>query len=307
MSDSDLYGAGSSTYENIFTYMGRPLSRELGDNVDAVVMGVPYDLGTSARAGARYGPRGIRQASAQLRWEKKRWPWTFALDDVLKVNDYGDLPFDTGKSEAMLDSVIAHASRIIAADKYLLTFGGDHFVSWPLLQAVSKRHKNIALVHFDAHTDTEETDLEFYHGSMFYRALEAGLIDAEHSIQLGIRTEYDRDKHRLAVLDANWVQDHSAEEAAAQILRTTGKLPVYLSIDIDFLDPAFAPGTGTPVAGGVSTNKLLQIIRSLTPLDIIAADIMEVAPPYDHAEITSLAAATLALELLYLRAARAQS
>ena len=159
-------------------------------------------------------------------------------------------------------------------------------------------------MHFDAHTDTEEVELPYYHGSMFYQALREGLLDPGHSIQLGIRTEYNYDKHQLAVLDANWMNTHSAADAVAKICECVGDLPVYVSIDIDCLDPAFAPGTGTPVAGGLDTSRLLQTIRGLTAVNVVAADIMEVAPAYDPAEVTALAGATLGLELLYVRAAR---
>ncbi|MDH3646822.1 MAG: agmatinase [Gammaproteobacteria bacterium] len=303
MSDSELLGADSSTYANVFSYLGLPLSRRIDDTVDAVVMGVPYDLATSARAGARSGPSAIRQASVQLRWEEKRWPWRFSLRDATNIVDYGDLSFGAGDSAGMVKSVVEHADRIFSAGKFLLTFGGDHFISLPLLRAAARQHKRIALVHFDAHTDTEKSDLEFYHGSMFDVAMREKLFDPAHAIQVGIRTEYDYDSHVLSVLDAAWANEHSTEETIAKIVARSGGLPVYLSIDIDCLDPAFAPGTGTPVAGGLSSDRLLRIVRGLSSLNIIAADIMEVAPAYDSSEITALAAATLGLELLYLNAA----
>ena len=301
---TDLFGADSSTYANVFTFLGRPLSRSMTADIDAVILGVPYDLATSARPGARFGPNGIRQASAQLRWEQKRWPWQFALNDTLRVIDYGDLSFGDGDSQAMSEMVTEHAGIISGAGKFLLTFGGDHYVSLPLLRGVARHYPKLALVHFDAHTDTEDSPLPFYHGSMFHHALSEGLFDPAHSIQLGIRTEYEPDDHPITVLDTTFVNNSSAGEAVAKIHAATAGLPVYLSIDIDFLDPAYAPGTGTPVAGGASTDRLLQILRGLTDLNIVAADIMEVAPAYDHAGITSLAAATAAVELLYLRAAR---
>ncbi len=307
MGDSDLTGAGSSTYANVFGFAGLPLGRQLDDDVDAVVMGVPYDLGTSARPGARFGPGAIRQASAQLRWEKRRWPWQFALDSSINVIDYGDLDYADGDSADMVETTTRHAARVLAADKFLLCFGGDHFVSLPLLRATAQVHGEVALVHFDAHTDTEQSDLEFYHGSMFHRGLQEGLLDPTTSIQLGIRTEFDTGSHELAVLDASWVNDHSADDAIARIHERVGNRPVYLSIDIDCLDPAYAPGTGTPVVGGISTDKLLQILRGMTTHNIVAADVMEVAPAYDPAEITALAAATIGLELLYVVAARTRS
>lgn len=303
MSASNLFGSDASTYANIFTYMGLPLSRDLTDQVDAVVMGVPYDLATSGRSGTRFGPTGIRQASAQLRWEEKRWPWQFSLGDKLRVIDYGDLNFDDGDSNSMLELVTAEASKIMAAGKTLLTFGGDHFITLPLLRAAAKHHGPLALIHFDAHTDTEKSDLAYNHGSMFYHAPNENLIDPVNSIQIGIRTEYEEEHHGFDVVDAAWANNHSVEEIVERIRARVGDNPVYLSFDIDCLDPAFAPGTGTPVAGGLTSDKALQIVRGLQGLNIVAMDLMEVAPAYDHAEITSLAGATLALDMLYMIAA----
>ena len=158
MSDSNLYGADSTTYANIFTFMGLPLSRDLGKQVDAVVMGVPYDLATTGRSGTRFGPTGIRQASAQLRWEDKRWPWTFVLADRLRVIDYGDLSFTDGNHGSMVAIVTGEAGKSMQAGKRLLTLGGDHYISLPLLRAAAKQHGELALLHFDAHTDTSKED-----------------------------------------------------------------------------------------------------------------------------------------------------
>jgi len=291
-----------TTYANNFTFCGLPLDRSL-DTADAFVLGVPYDLATSARAGARFGPTAIRQASKFLRWEKQRWPWRFALADRLQVADYGDVGGEPGQSQQMSDEVAVHAARIAAAGKFLVTLGGDHFVSLPLLRGIAPHCGPIALVHFDAHTDTEQSDLPFYHGSMFAVAMQEQLFDPQRSIQLGIRTEYEMNNYPMTVLDGAWMNNHSAESAIEHILSTTDGLPIYLSIDIDFLDPAFAPGTGTPVVGGGTTDLLLQILRGLSSKRVVAADVMEVAPAYDHAEITALAGASIALELLYLRAA----
>ena len=303
MSDSNLFGKNSNSYANIFTFLGFPLSRDLDEQVDAVVMGVPFDLGTSARSGARYGPTAVRQASAQLRWEEKRWPWTFALTDKLAVIDYGDIHFDDGQGGQMVDNVTEEASRVMVAGKMLLTLGGDHFVTLPLLRAAFKHHGKMSLLHFDAHTDTEDHPGDYAHGSMFLRAGNENIIDPDKSIQIGIRTEYDYDNHKFTVLDAPWANGHSVDEIVEQIRATVGDNPVYLSFDIDCLDPAYAPGTGTPVAGGLSSDKALQIVRSLQGLNIVAMDVMEVAPAYDHAEITALAGATIALDMLHMIAA----
>ena len=304
MSDSTLFGADSNTYGNIFTYLGVPLSRDLSEELDVVVMGVPYDLATTGRSGTRFGPNGIRQASAQLRWEKKRWPWRFSLTDELNICDYGDLVFEDGDSDEMLAAVTTEADRILGAGKKLITLGGDHFISLPLLRAVHRHYGQVALLHFDAHTDTEVSDAKYNHGSMFYHAAKEGLYDPGRSVQVGIRTEYDYDTHNIKVLDGAWSNNHSPGEIAEQIQSIVGEHPVYLSFDIDCLDPAFAPGTGTPVAGGLTTDKALQIIRALGKLNLVAFDLMEVAPAYDHAEVTSLAAATLVLEMLHVLASQ---
>jgi len=294
-----------SQYANVFSFMGLPLTRQLDAEVDAVIMGVPYDLATSARPGARSGPTGIRQASANLRWEARRWPWDFALDDELYVVDYGDIRFTFGDSEDMLAQVEAHARHIAAAGKTLVTLGGDHFVTLPLLRGHAATYGPMALIHFDAHTDTapEDEDGPYNHGSMFSRAPEEGLIDPAYSVQVGIRTEYARDGHPFLVLDADRVNELSVEAVVAAIRERVGEAPAYLSFDVDCLDPAFAPGTGTPVVGGLSTSRVLRILRGLAGLNIVGCDVVEVSPPYDPAGVTALAAATLALEFLYLQAA----
>lgn len=300
MSENDALDS-YSMYSNTFGYLGFPLSRDV-DAADLVVMGIPYDLGTTGRAGTRHGPQGIRLASANLRWEESRWPWSFDIRDKLAVIDYGDLEFKPGESVSMIDSVIAHTSEIHAKSKKVLAFGGDHFVTLPLLRAVHKVHGAVALVHFDAHTDTYKESSEYDHGCMFYHAPREGLIDAAHSIQLGIRTEYDAEDHAFEVITAEQLVNMPPTEAIERIRQRVGSLPVYLTFDIDCLDPAYAPGTGTPVVGGISSALALQIIRGLAGLNIIAADVVEVAPAYDHAEITSLAAATIGLDLIYLMA-----
>ncbi|MHC4458905.1 MAG: arginase family protein, partial [Planctomycetota bacterium] len=158
-------------------------------------------------------------------------------------------------------------------------------------------------IHFDAHTDTEREPDQYDHGSVFFHAVNEGIVVPERSVQVGIRTEYIRDDHRFTVLDAGWVTDHSANDVLKEIKRIVGEHPAYFTFDIDCLDPAFAPGTGTPVVGGLSTYSALKITRGLVGCNLIGMDIVEVCPPYDHAEITALAAATLGLEFLYVLAA----
>lgn len=302
MSDNHETINSYSMFANVHSYMGVPLSRKL-DNADVAVLGVPYDLGTTGRAGTRHGPLGVRNASAYLRWEEKRWPWSFNAFERLNVVDYGDIEFGPGDSELMVGAVVEHVAAIQEQGVKSLTFGGDHFVTLPLLRAAHKTHGPLALVHFDAHTDTYSESEKYDHGGMFYHAPKEGLIDPSQSIQVGIRTEYNVEDHEFQVIDAVAANQLSAAEIATAIKQRVGDRPVYLTFDIDCLDPAFAPGTGTPVVGGISTDKATGIIRGLEGLNIIGADVVEVAPSYDQAEITALAAATIGLDILYLMAA----
>jgi agmatinase len=284
--------------------MSCPLSRDfLHAEVDVVVTGVPFDLATTMRPGARFGPAAIRQASAHLEWETRRWPWNFKLFDELRVVDCGDLYFAPTNGEQMLTGLRHHAERVLAAGKKMLTLGGDHFITLPLLREHAKTHGPLALIHFDAHADSEIGDGSYHHGTMFYHAVNEGVLVPERSVQIGIRTEFERDRHRFTVLDAAWVLDHKAKDVLKTIESVVGGLPVYVTFDVDCLDPAFAPGTGTPVVGGLSTDLVMKVIRGLTDCNLIGMDIVEVAPPYDYAEITSLAAAAIGLELLYVMAA----
>jgi len=292
-----------SMHANLFGYMGATLSRNPED-ADVFIVGLPYDLATTGRAGTRSGPAAIRQASANLRWEENRWPWNFCVFDRIRLADYGDLEFPAGSHEGLFDQVAQHYEKLLAAEKTILSFGGDHFVTLPLLRAHSKVHGKLAMIHFDAHTDTyEEEGSNYNHGSMFYHAPREGLIDPDKSIQVGIRTEYTESKHQFEVISAALANDLSAEQIVDQIRTRIGDTPCYLTFDIDCLDPAYAPGTGTPVIGGLTTDRALKIIRGLEGINLIGMDIVEVAPSYDHAEITSLAAATLGLEMLYVLAA----
>jgi len=295
--------ADDSAYANVFSFMGVPLHRDI-ERADAVVMGVPYDLATSGRAGARSGPNAIRQASAHLRWEERRWPWSFHLSGRLRVIDYGDIQFSSGDSERMLAEVEGHANRIVAAGKTLVTLGGDHFVTLALLRAHVAALGELALIHFDAHTDTYAQHERYDHGSMFYRAPREGLVDATRSIQVGVRTDYERDDHAYQVIDADEACASPVENIVGAIRARVGDAPAYLTFDIDCIDPAHAPGTGTPVVGGLSTRRVLRILRGLADLNIVGFDLVEVSPAYDREQITALAGATLALEFLYMRASR---
>ncbi|OMH38896.1 agmatinase [Motiliproteus sp. MSK22-1] len=295
--DIPLYGAVSS-------FLQFPTTTDIEGNCsDVAITGIPFDMATSGRSGSRFGPQGIRKASANLMWEGKRWPWQFCLNDRLQVIDVGDVPFKHGEPQTLVENLEAQATRILNTDKTLLSFGGDHFVTLPLLRAYAAKYGPVALIHFDAHTDTYSGGSRYDHGTIFHHAVKERLVDTEHSIQIGIRTSYDHQNHPFEVLDAAWINDQGPNEVIKRIKARVGTRQAYVSFDIDGLDPAFAPGTGTPVAAGMSIDCALKVIRGMVGTNLIGMDIVEVAPAYDHAEITSLAAATLALEYLYVVAA----
>ncbi|MGR5306251.1 agmatinase [Vibrio mediterranei] len=294
-----------SLYSNAMTFVRRPyVKNPVSADADVVVLGVPLDMATSGRPGARLGPDAIRRASVNLAWEGKKFPWDFNVFDKTKVIDSGDLVFDCGDAEDFTYRLEAATSEILKSGKTMLALGGDHFITLPILHAYAKHHGEMALIHFDAHTDTYANGSSYDHGTMFYHAPKEGLISAKHSVQIGIRTEYDYDDHGFKVINAMQANDQSVEEIVSQIRETIGDKPVYITFDIDCLDPAFAPGTGTPVCGGLNSDKVLKIIRALAGINVVGMDVVEVSPPYDQSELTALAGATIALELLYVWASR---
>ena len=270
--------------------------------IDVAVTGVPLDIATTNRSGARLGPRAIRTASASLAWERP-WPWVTDPMAALRVIDCGDCePVDGDLlSVAHIEKHIAH---IVNAGVASFVLGGDHFVAYPSLRAHAAVYGPISLIHFDAHTDTwPSSGNGINHGTMFYQAAHEGIVNTALSTQIGIRTTND-DTLGFHIVSAADVHHISGREIAQQIRERVGNSPVYLTFDIDCLDPAFAPGTGTPVPGGLSSFQALNIIRELKGINLVGMDIVEVAPAYDHAEITALAAAQIAIELLCLYAAR---
>jgi agmatinase len=294
--------ATDPTYAGALSFMRRRFSKDLTD-VDAVVLGIPFDAATSNRPGARFGPQAIRRASAIFD-NDPQYPFARDLFEDMAVIDYGDILLDYGNHQTTPARIQQEAERILASGAYLLGLGGDHFVTWPLLKAQAAKHGPLALVHFDAHQDTWEDDGErIDHGSFVARAVREGVIDPARSIQIGIRTQAPED-FGIRIVQGDAVEEMSAREIAAAILAHVGDAPCYLTFDIDCLDPAFAPGTGTPVAGGPSSAKILSVLRKLGPLDIRGSDVVEVAPAYDHADITAIAGATVAMYMLGLRAER---
>ncbi|WP_159650986.1 agmatinase [Vibrio atypicus] len=289
-----------SLYSNSMSFMRRPYLRNpVSSDADLVVLGVPLDMATSGRPGARMGPDAIRRASVNLAWEGNKFPWNFNVFDRAKVIDAGDLVFDCGDAEDFTYRLEAATSEILKSGKTMLALGGDHFITLPILRAYAKHHGEMALIHFDAHTDTYANGSSYDHGTMFYHAPNEGLISPKHSVQIGIRTEYDQQDHGFNVINAMEANDLSAEDIVARVRDIIGNKPVYVTFDIDCLDPAFAPGTGTPVCGGLNSDKVLKILRGLAGVNIVGMDVVEVSPPYDHSDLTALAGATVALELMY--------
>jgi agmatinase len=291
-----------ATYAGALSYMRRKYSRDLA-GVDIAVTGIPFDQAVSNRPGTRFGPEAIRRASVEHAWGPY-WPWMFDPFDTLAVVDYGDCFFDWGRKDLAPDAITAHALSVIEKGTGLVSLGGDHFVSYPLLKAHAKVHGPLALVHFDAHRDVEPDDgNRIDHGTMFNYAVRDGLIEPERSIQVGIRTTFHGERtFGFKILYSDQVHEMSPAEVAQEIAKTVGGGKAYLTFDIDCLDPAFAPGTGTPVPGGLSSHQALSIIRKLTDVDFVGMDLVEVSPPYDHAEITALAGATIVLDYLCLKA-----
>jgi len=291
-----------AAYAGVLSFMRRRYTRQLA-GADVVVTGIPLDIATTFRPGARLGPAAMRAASVQL--NEKLYPWGFGPCEHLSVIDYGDCAIDHHRPASVVDSIVAHARPIVRSGATMLSLGGDHFVTYPLLKAHAEKHGPLAIVHFDAHCDTWPDDApdSLNHGTMFYKAVKDGLIDPKRSVQVGIRTWND-DFMGIEVLGADWVHEHGTKAVAERIRQVVGSHPAYLTFDIDCLDPAYAPGTGTPVPGGLTSAQAQLILRGLVPLNIVGMDVVEVAPAYDHAEITALAAAHMAAEMLCVLAAQ---
>lgn len=288
------------TFSGALSFMRRNYSKDL-TGAELVISGIPLDLAVTYRSGARMGPQAIRLASAEVT-SLKPYPWGFDPFENLAVIDFGDCYLDVHNPMTIHRAIVDHARHILKQGARMLTFGGDHYITYPLLKAHAEKFgKPLSLIHFDAHSDTwvdDEPD-SLNHGTMFYKAVNDGLIDPKRSVQIGIRTWND-DFMGIHVLDATWVHRHGIDAVIAEVEHIVGQHPAYLTFDIDCLDPAFAPGTGTPVCGGLSTAQALAIIRGFTGLNLIGMDIVEVAPSYDQSQITALAAAHIACDLICL-------
>lgn len=298
---SALLGPASDpTYAGIPSFMRRKLTKE-NVGADLTVWGIPFDASVSNRPGARFGASAIRRAS-QIFDNDPQYPFKRDLFERLSVVDYGDCLLDYRTPETAHETIRVEAAALLAQTGFLLTLGGDHSITFPLLQAHVEKHGKLSLVHFDAHQDTwplagDRVD----HGSFLTAAVKHGLVDPETSIQIGIRT-YAPETLGLEIIHGNEVEDLTSVAIAKRIYERTGGTKAYLTFDIDCLDPAFAPGTGTPVAGGPSSAKMLAVLHHLKNVEFLGADVVEVSPPYDHADVTAVAAATVAMYIVGIEA-----
>ena len=296
-------------YQGIATFGRCPQTRDLSA-ADVAIVGVPYDGATSYRSGARFGPRAIREQSLLL------WGYNNALKvapfEKLRVIDWGDVNVVPVDILATQQAIEREVGAIVATGVKVIALGGDHSITLPLLRAYAAKFGPLAVVHFDAHPDTwnsEFGDHRYSHGTSFRRAIEEGLIDTSAYLQIGIRgpTGGPQDYVDAVSLGARMITLDDALErgvtsVAEEITFVVGSRPTYVTLDIDAVDPAFAPGTGTPEVAGFTSHQMLQLVRRLASLNIIGADIVEVAPAYDHGQITAILAANLAFELLSILA-----
>ncbi|PRA79763.1 agmatinase [Microbacterium sp. MYb66] len=297
-------------YSGIATFARLPRIEDV-PRADIAVVGIPFDSGVSYRPGTRFGPSHVRESSRLLR------PYNPAQDvspfAIAQVVDAGDIPVNPFDLTEAVTEVERAALALGEQVQRIVTIGGDHTVALPLLRAVAAKHGPVAVLHFDAHLDTWDTyfGAPITHGTPFRRASEEGLIDLTASCHVGTRgplySKQDlEDDERLgfSIVSSEYIEEHGVEAGIARILQRIGDKPLYVSIDIDVLDPAHAPGTGTPEAGGLTSRELLRILRALTSQNIVGADVVEVSPAYDHAQMTGIAASHVVYELVTLLAAR---
>ena len=299
-----LSGNEMPRFGGIATFMRLPGNTDPAD-LDVAVVGVPFDIGTSNRPGARFGPRGIRDESVLLR------PYNMATRaapfDSLRIDDTGDVASSPYDLLAAVEAIEAHFDELLGHGVVTAAMGGDHTVVLPILKAMAERHGPVGLVHVDAHTDVNDTMFgsKITHGTPFRRAVEAGVLDCDRVVQIGVRgTGYEADdfdwsrRQGFRVVQAEECWHRSLEPLMDEVRDQVGGGPVYLSFDIDGLDPAFAPGTGTPEVGGLTVPQALEVIRGCRGLELVGCDVVEVAPIYDTSGTTSLVGANLLYEML---------
>ncbi|WEG08813.1 agmatinase [Microbacterium horticulturae] len=300
--------SASPRYAGIATFARLPRIEDV-PSADIAVVGVPFDSGVSYRPGARFGPSHVRESSRLLRpYNPAQDVSPFALAQIVDAGDIPVNPFNITEAveevERAVDALHERAQRVI-------TIGGDHTIALPLLRSAAKRHGPVAVLHFDAHLDTWDTyfGAPVTHGTPFRRASEEGLIDLTASCHVGTRGPLyskqdllDDERLGFSIVSSEYIEEAGVAAAIDRMRGRLGDKPVYVSIDIDVLDPAHAPGTGTPEAGGMTSRELLRMLRALSDLNVVGADVVEVAPAYDHAQVTGIAASHVMYELMSLLA-----
>ncbi len=293
----------SLAFENVFagvpSFLRRKLTKDL-TGVDLAVTGIPFDQAVTNRPGTRFGPRAIREASL-LQAGEPPYGWGFSSLEEFAIIDYGDFAFDYANMAETPGRIEAHVSTILKAGAGCISLGGDHSITLPLLRAHAAKFGPLSLIQVDAHTDTwpDDNPARVDHGTFLHKAMVEGLVVPQRSVQVGIRSHNDETGgiHRL---DARFVHENGPAKTARRVKEIVGDAPVYFTFDIDGLDPAFAPGTGTPVWGGLTSGQAGILLRDLAGINLVGADVVEVSPPYDHASITAVAGAHVAQELICL-------
>jgi len=289
-------------YAGIPTFWRAQSTQDL-TGVDIAVMGVPYDIGVTNRSGARLGPRAVREASLHVGNFQHPWKGNIAKD--LKIIDYGDVGMGVGgdATKNMIDETYKHAKKIFASGARLFTIGGDHTIPYGPVRAAKDTFGQIALIHFDSHQDSMSSNggKEIFHGSFAHDLAEENTVNAHKSVQVFIRTDMPNEEG-YNIIYAHDALYSEPEDIAANIKKIVGDMPVYITFDIDALDPSSAPGTGTPVPGGPTTFQASEVLRNLAGLNVVGADLVEVAPMYDPSGVTALSAGAISRDLMHLLA-----
>jgi agmatinase len=291
------------SYENAFggatSFLRRRYTKDLS-GVDLVVTGVPFDQSVTHRPGTRFGPRAIREASCLQPYDPP-YGWGYDPLGQFSIVDYGDLAFDYARVQDFPEALRQQFRTILAAGPGTVMLGGDHYCTLPVLQAYAEKYGPMSVIQFDAHSDLwQDDDMDrIDHGTMMYKAVKSGVVDASRSIQIGIRTECD-DYLGMEYIDARTVHEAGPAAVVKRVREVVGDHPVYLTFDIDALDPAYAPGTGTPVWGGLHSWQAAAILRDLAGINLVGGDVVEVSPPYDTTGATAVAGAHVAMELIAL-------
>ena len=295
--DNNLGPSFENTFGGATSFLRRRYSKDL-TGVHVAVTGVPFDQAVTNRPGTRLGPRSIREASA-LQSPDAPYGWGFNVLEEFSVVDYGDLAFDYANVPAFPAALTEHIRTILDAGAASIVLGGDHYITFPILRAYAEKFGPLSLLQFDAHTDTwPDDDMDrIDHGTMFYKAVKLGLVDPKRSVQVGIRTT-NEDTLGVNIIDAREVHEAGPSATAKKIKEILGDNPTYLTFDIDALDPAFAPGTGTPVWGGLTSAQASIMLRDLEGINMVGGDVVEVSPPFDTTGATAIAGAHVATELL---------